>query len=138
MMEEPHILVVENAPLVRHRISHALHAAGFRHVEHAESGTRALVSIEARRPDVIIIGSDLYDTSSLLFALQIRMTGALRMVRLVMVSHRRSHEDIVAAIRCGIDNYVALPFPDDVLADRVRETFDGRDRPPDGGPLMAA
>lgn len=119
MISDPQILVVENAPLVRHKIFYALHGAGFRRIDLAESGTRALALIESVRPDVIIIGSDLHDTSSLLFALQIRMTGALRGLRLIMVSHRRSHNDVIAAIRCGIDNYVALPFPNHVLADRI-------------------
>lgn len=136
MRRDPHILVVENAPLVRHKILYALQSAGFRDVDRAETGTKALAMIEARRPGVVIIGSDLHDTTTLLFALQIRMTRALRGVRLIMVSHRRSHEDIVTAIRCGIDNYVALPFPNDVLADRVMHAV--VHPPDDDPPLMAA
>lgn len=138
MTSDPRILVVENAPLVHHKICHALFGAGFNRVKHADSGTEALAMIEAGRPDVIIIGSDLHDTTSLLFALQIRMTGALRRVRLIMVSHRRSHEDIVAAIRCGIDNYVALPFPNNVLAERVRQLVVPSDGGGDDSPLIAA
>lgn len=139
MRPDPRILVVESAPLVRHRICHALERGGFSDVSVTETGTKAMALIEGHRPDVIVIGSDLHDTSTLLFALQIRMTGALRNVRLIMVSHRRSHDDIVAAIRCGIDNYVALPFPEDELSHRIRALAAASsgdfDRPP---PPMAA
>ena len=117
------ILVVENSPLVRRLIFNTLTRAGITDLILADSGRTALNRLEGEIPQLIIIGTDLSGMSGLQFALKVRMSDRYGHVSMIMVSQRSTYADVFNAVKCGIDNYLVMPFAEEALIDKVRSTL---------------
>ncbi|MEX0747391.1 MAG: response regulator [Rhodothermales bacterium] len=115
------ILVVENSPLIRRLICGTLARAGISNVLQADSGRQALDHLAHEVPGLIIIGLDLSGMSGLQFALRVRMSDDFGHVPMIMISQKSTYADVLQAVKCGIDNYVVMPFPEDLLVSKVRQ-----------------
>ena len=113
------ILVVENSPLVRRLIHKTLTRTGIMELVQADSARAALQRLEREIPDLIIIGTDLSGMSGLQFALKVRMSDRFGHVSMMMVSQRSTYADVYNAVKCGIDNYVVMPFEEEHLVSKV-------------------
>jgi DNA-binding response OmpR family regulator len=117
------ILVVENSPLIRRLICNSLIHSGFSNLFQADSGRMALHQLARRVPDLLIIGLDLSGISGLRFALRVRMSDSFGHVPMIMISQKNTYADVFNALKCGIDNYVVMPFREDLLAAKVRQAL---------------
>ena len=117
------ILVVENSPLIRRLICNSLVHAGMSHPLQADSGRKALEHLSREVPHLIIIGLDLSGMSGYQFALRVRMSDDFGHVPMIMISQKNTYADVFSALKCGIDEYVVMPFPEDLLVSKVRQAL---------------
>jgi two-component system chemotaxis response regulator CheY len=118
------LLIADGSSTVRRTIRNTLTPAGITGFLEAESGRHALAMLNRQPFDVLLIGSRLDDMTGLEFAAQIRALPAYRRTPLLMVSDLRSHEDVLQAVDAGIDHYILIPFPEDLLVDKVRKALE--------------
>lgn len=114
------ILVADDEPdivaLVRGRLARAGHE-----VIEARNGPEALEVIRAQRPDVVLLDWMMPDLTGLDVCEAIRADPAVHDIRVVMLTARAQEDDLTAAYRAGVDDYVIKPFRMTELQSRIAE-----------------
>ncbi|GAA2170851.1 response regulator transcription factor [Actinomadura napierensis] len=111
------ILIVDDEPAVRESLSSSLEFEGYR-VAEAADGAAALQSVEAERPDLVVLDVLMPRMDGLTTCRRLRALGATMPV--LMLTARDMVGDRVTGLDAGADDYLAKPFELDELLARVR------------------
>ena len=91
-------------------------------------GAEALRVVKARRPDLLILDCNMPGLSGVLVLRELRSTPALCDLPVMMLTGRRSAQDVDLAMFAGADAYVKKPFDPDELVFKVEELLAGLKR----------
>jgi len=117
---EPYVLAVDDEEHITELIAMALGFNGFE-VERAGSGRAALDSIDARRPDLVILDVMLPDLDGFEVARRVRQNeGASARLPIIFLTAKDTTADKVEGLRLGSDDYVTKPFSIEELIERVK------------------
>src|SRR5690606_29048860 len=106
---KPLILIVEDEPSLVELLRYNLEKADFE-VQTARDGDEALVAIDERRPDLVLLDWMLPMTSGLEVCRRIRRQPETRDLPIVMLTARGEEADRVRGLESGADDYVTKPF----------------------------
>ena len=113
----PHVLVVDDDPVVRDVLLRYLARDGFT-AEAAEDGEKALEAFAARRPDLVVLDLMLPRIDGLeVFR---RMRAADPASAVLMLTARGRETERVIGLDSGADDYVAKPFSPREIVARVK------------------
>jgi two-component system phosphate regulon response regulator PhoB len=113
------ILIVEDEPAIRELLELNLRHAGFDPVP-ARDVAQARASIEAARPDLVVLDWMLPDQSGIEFARHLRGVPGTRELPILMLTARATESDKLGGFDAGADDYVTKPFSPRELLARVR------------------
>jgi two-component system chemotaxis response regulator CheY len=113
------ILAVDDSPTMRRIIINTLKRAGFSNVIEASDGKDALAKMKIERPNFIITDWNMPEMDGLTFITTIRATDEYKELPILMVTTRSVQEDIVAAMKAGVNNYIVKPFTPDTLKAKI-------------------
>jgi len=116
---KPTILIVEDEPPVVDLLRYNLMRQNFA-VDVARDGEEAIVKIEERTPDVVILDWMLPHLSGLDVCRQIRSRPDTRNLPIIMLTARGEESDKMRGLAQGADDYVTKPFSVGELLARVR------------------
>jgi two-component system KDP operon response regulator KdpE len=125
------ILLVDDEKAIQRAMAPLLRSRGYT-VNTAENGREALASVDADRPDLVILDLGLPDLDGTAVCQQIRERSD---VPIVVLSARGAERDKIAALDQGADDYVTKPFSPEELLARIRVALRrtlGRDEAPQG------
>lgn len=98
---------------------------GFRVLGEAHSGSAALQSVQAQRPDLVLLDIYLPDRSGLEVLREVRaMPGVAPDV--IVITAARDVDTVRAAMHGGVANYLVKPFTYATFADRLTRYAEGR------------
>lgn len=120
-----HVLVVDDEAMVREVVARYLERDGFE-VTQAADGTAAISSLEACRPDLVVLDVMLPGADGLTVLNHIREQGSLPVI---LLTARTDEPDRVAGLEAGADDYVVKPFKPKELVARVRARLRGSEQP---------
>lgn len=123
MTPRPRILVVEDDPLFASMLLEALAGSGYE-TTHAETAAEALAAVSRREYDAALLDVRLPDADDLGLFRALR-EGQPRCSVLIMTGHA-SVEAAVEAMREGASDYLAKPFPTEVLLLKLQRLFRAR------------
>jgi two-component system phosphate regulon response regulator PhoB len=115
----PSILLVDDDATIRGLLAGNLKSAGYR-VQSAGNVPEAKEQLRELRPDLVLLEWVLPGTCGLAFTRQLRGDQRTAEVPIIVVSGRSEEADLVAALECGADDYVAKPFSMRVLLARIK------------------
>ncbi len=115
----PRVLIVEDENALVEVLKYNLEKEGFR-TEIALDGEEALLALEERSPDLVILDWMLPRVSGLEVCRQIRRRKGTRNIPIVMLTARGEEGDRVRGLENGADDYVTKPFSPRELVARVR------------------
>ena len=121
----PHVLVVDDEPIVRDVLTRYLTRAGYQ-VSDAGDGEQALEAISAGHPDVVLLDLMLPGKDGIDVCKEIRAESG---VPIVMLTARSDTVDVVVGLESGADDYVVKPFKPQELIARVRARLRRGDEP---------
>jgi two-component system KDP operon response regulator KdpE len=127
------LLVVDDEPPIRRLLRTSLGAEGFEVIE-ADNAEKALATIEARKPEVVILDLGLPDQDGLDVIRRIRRSGSK--LPIVVLSSRGDERGKVEALELGADDYVTKPFGIAELVARIRTALRHRFQEQGGEPLF--
>ena len=102
----PHVLVVDDEPIVRDVLTRYLTRAGYR-VSDAVDGEQALEAISAGHPDVVLLDLMLPRVNGLDVLRTVRRDSD---VPVIVLSARSSEVERIDGLRQGADDYVVKPY----------------------------
>ncbi len=113
------ILLVEDDHAIRLLITTVLKKAGY-DVTQANDGREALARIAEAPPDLIISDVMMPHLDGFGLLTQLRADPSTRTIPLILLTARRTKDDIVSGLDLGADDYLVKPFDKDELLARVR------------------
>ncbi len=116
---KPYILIVEDEAALLTLLRYNLEKEGFE-VGEAVDGEEALLMVEERRPDLMVLDWMLPTLSGIEVCRQIRRRPNARNLPIVMLTARGEEADRVRGLNSGADDYVVKPFSPVELLARIR------------------
>ncbi len=116
------VLIVDDDPDIQRLVSYNLTQAGFEVVT-AETGRKALESVQKHPPDLIILDLMLPDVDGMEVCRTLRQHENSRRIPIVMLTARGEEIDRVIGFELGADDYVRKPFSPRELVLRVKSIF---------------
>jgi len=129
-MSDPHpiVVLIEDEPQIRRLLRTVLPAQGIELFE-AENGSKGLVEVGTRRPDVVILDLGLPDIGGVEVVKRLREWTE---VPVIILSARTDETDKIAALDAGADDYLTKPFGVGELLARLRVAMRRSARTQDG------
>jgi len=115
----PYILVVEDEDALATLLKYNLDKEGHRVVV-AGDGEEALMMIDERQPDLIVLDWMLPKVSGIEVCRRLRAKPETRNLPVIMLTARGEESDRVRGLDTGADDYIVKPFSMSELAARVR------------------
>jgi two-component system chemotaxis response regulator CheY len=117
------ILVVDDFSATRQVVINTLEQFGFNNIEEVADGYSALVRLKSALFDFVIMDWGISQMSGLDLLKQIRTDPELKHIPVLMVTEDHLQENIVAAIKAGLNDYIIRPFDANIFAEKLEKIF---------------
>ena len=114
------VLVVDDSPTMRRIVVQMLKKIGYSDVVEAGDGREALERLQAEG-DIELVCTDwnMPVMSGLELVQAIRGDESLSSLPILMVTTRNMKDDIITAMRAGVNNYVTKPFDPQTIKEKI-------------------
>jgi two-component system phosphate regulon response regulator PhoB len=119
MQMTPHVLVVEDEDSLATLLQYNLQKEGYE-VALAGDGEEAMLLVEERLPDLVVLDWMLPKVSGIEVCRRLRQRNETRNVPIIMLTARGEETDRVRGLDTGADDYVVKPFSMTELTARIR------------------
>jgi two-component system chemotaxis response regulator CheY len=119
------ILAVDDSPTMRRIIINTLKRAGYEDVVEAEDGKDALTKLEGNKIDFVITDWNMPEMDGLTFVSHLRQSSEYSKMPVLMVTTRSVKDDIVEALKAGVNNYIVKPFTPETLKEKIDQVLEG-------------
>ena len=128
------VLVVDDMVTMRKILKTQLTKLGFTDISEADDGSTAVEAIKkavaAETPfEMIISDWNMPQMSGIELLKAVRNTKELASVLFIMVTAEAEQENIIEAIKNGVNNYIVKPFTPDTLYTKIKTVLDSKGIP---------
>ena len=117
------ILAVDDSPTMRRIIINTLKRAGFPDVIEASDGKDALAKLKVEEINFVITDWNMPEMDGLAFVNALRSSNEYKSMPVLMVTTRSVKDDIVEALKAGVNNYIVKPFTPDTLKEKIEQVL---------------
>lgn len=117
------ILIVDDFATMRRIVRNILKQLGYTNVEDADDGTSALALLKSEKFDFVITDWNMPKMTGLDLLKSIRSDPNLKNIPVLMVTAEALQENIVAAAKAGVNDYVVKPFDAQTLKGKIDKIF---------------
>jgi two-component system, chemotaxis family, chemotaxis protein CheY len=115
------VLVVDDQYSVRQMTRMALEEIGFRHIQEAENGVKAMETASSQPLDLIISDYNMPEMDGLGLLRAVRGHPTVRKVPFILLTGRGDKELVVKAAQSGVNNYLVKPFTAETLREKIEQ-----------------
>jgi len=115
------ILIVDDFATMRKVIRNLLKQGGFENVAEAEDGAAALKVLKSQPFDFVISDWNMPNMSGLELLKAVRADEELKELPFLMVTAEALKDNVVAAVKAGVSNYIVKPFTAEVLNEKIEK-----------------
>ena len=92
----------------------------------AKNGKQAIKAARSsNKPDLILLDIMMPEMDGLTFVTNLREAEDTKTLPVLMVTTRSVKEDIVEAMKAGVNNYIVKPFTPDTLKAKIEQVLNG-------------
>jgi two-component system chemotaxis response regulator CheY len=124
------ILVVDDYNTMIRIIRNLLKQLGFENIDDATDGTAALAKLRSKPYGLVISDWNMSPMTGFDLLREIRSDPALRSTRFIMVTAESKTDNVIAAKKAGVDNYIVKPFNAQTLQHKIHAVFPDGPTPP--------
>jgi two-component system, chemotaxis family, chemotaxis protein CheY len=117
------VLVVDDYSTMVRIIRNLLRQLGFADVDDARDGAAALEKMHARRYGLVISDWNMEPMTGYDLLCQVRSDPSLGDVPFIMVTAESKTENVIAAKKAGVNNYIVKPFNAQTLKSKIEAVF---------------
>ncbi|WP_022669911.1 response regulator [Hippea alviniae] len=122
------IITIDDSSTMRRIIKNTLKRIGYGdEILEAENGKEALEILENNPVDLIITDWNMPVMDGLTFVKKIRSDSKYDDVPIIMVTTEAAKEDIITALKAGVNNYIVKPFTPQVLKEKIEQVLGLKD-----------
>lgn len=117
------ILAVDDSPTMRRIIVNTLKRAGYDDVTEASDGKDALAKMKVEQFNFVITDWNMPEMDGLTFVSQVRSLEEFKDLPILMVTTRSVKDDIIEAMKAGVNNYIVKPFTPETLGEKIGQVL---------------
>ena len=121
---EQSIITVDDSSTMRRIIKNTLQKLGFETILEAGNGVEALEDKYKNKVDMIVTDWNMPEMDGLTFVKAVRAKDEYKDLPILMITTEAAKEDILTALRSGVNNYVVKPFTPETLQEKVFKLLD--------------
>jgi two-component system chemotaxis response regulator CheY len=117
------VLVVDDFATMRKIVRNVLKQIGFDNILEAEDGQLALQVLKNEDIGLVVTDWNMPNMTGLELLEKIRGNPKTAKLPVLMVTAEGLKENVVAAAKAGVNNYVVKPFTADILQEKLEQIF---------------
>ncbi len=121
--ESKTILFVEDSPTMRRIIANSLRQVGFEEIIEAENGVDALEKVEGRAIDLVVTDWNMPEMNGAELVKTLREMPPYAEVPIIMITTRGMKDDVMTAMKLGVNGYIVKPFTPEVLQEKLKSVI---------------
>ena len=121
------VLVVDDYNTMIRIIRNLLKQLGFENVDEASDGTIALERMREKKYGLIISDWNMEPMTGYELLRHVRADENLRQTLFIMVTAESKTENVIAAKKAGVNDYIVKPFNAQTLKSKIEAVFPDRD-----------
>ena len=118
------ILIVDDFATMRKVIRNLLKQSGYENIVEAEDGVNALKVLQSQKIDFIVSDWNMPNMSGLELLKAVRADEELKALPFLMVTAEALQENVVAAVKAGVSNYIVKPFTSETLDVKIKKIME--------------
>ena len=123
------VLVVDDYSTMIRIIRNLLKQLGFEHVDDANDGSAALAKLRERKYGLVISDWNMEPMTGYSLLKEMRSDPDLSQTPFIMVTAESKTENVIAAKKAGVSNYIVKPFNAQTLKSKIDAVFGIVDAP---------
>ncbi len=117
------ILVVDDMSTMRRVIKSILNQLGYSNIDEAENGKDALSKLSSSHYDFVLTDWNMPEMDGLELVKAIRQDPNLKDLPILMVTAEAKKENVLEALKAGVNNYIVKPFTAEILKEKIEKIF---------------
>lgn len=117
------VLVVDDFATMRKIVRNILKQIGFDNLIEAEDGQAALQVLKNETVGLVVTDWNMPNMNGLELLEKIRTDPKTAHLPVLMVTAEGLKENVVAAVKAGVNNYVVKPFTAEILQEKIEQIF---------------
>jgi two-component system chemotaxis response regulator CheY len=117
------ILVVDDYNTMVRIIRNLLKQLGFQNIDDASDGTAALTKLRAKKYGLVISDWNMEPMTGFDLLKEVRADPVLGKTPFIMITAESKTENVIAAKKAGVDNYIVKPFNAQTLQHKIAAVF---------------
>jgi two-component system chemotaxis response regulator CheY len=113
------ILIVDDFATMRKVIRNLLKQLGYENIVEAEDGVAALRILRSQKIDLVISDWNMPNMTGLELLKEVRADEELKATPFLMVTAEALQDNVIAAVKAGVNNYIVKPFTAEVLNEKI-------------------
>jgi two-component system, chemotaxis family, chemotaxis protein CheY len=118
------ILIVDDFNTMRKVVRNLLKQVGYEDIVEAEDGVMALKALKSQKIDVVVSDWNMPNMSGLELLKAVRNDPELAKTPFLMVTAEALQDNVVAAVKAGVNNYIVKPFTAEVLNEKIKKIME--------------
>jgi two-component system chemotaxis response regulator CheY len=123
------VLVVDDYGTMIRIIRNLLRQLGFEHIDDATDGSMALTKMRERKYGLVISDWNMEPMTGFDLLQEVRSDPGLSTTPFIMVTAESKTENVIAAKKAGVSNYIVKPFNAQTLKTKIDAVFPDEPKP---------
>ena len=123
MDKSVNVLIVDDYKTMLRIIRNLLKQIDINNVEEATDGAEALAKLRAGSFGLVISDWNMLPMSGLQLLQEVRADARLKSLPFIMITAESKAENVVAAKRAGVSNYIVKPFNAETLREKIAKVL---------------
>lgn len=117
------ILIVDDYATMLRILRNLLKQLGFENVHEASDGQAALKQFETNKYDLVISDWNMEPMTGFDLLRAVRSNPETAATKFIMITAESATENVIAAKRAGVNNYIIKPFTSEILQGKIETVF---------------
>jgi len=117
------VLVVDDFATMRRIVKNILKQIGFTNIIEAEDGRSALKMLQSDKFDLIMCDWNMPEMPGIELLGKVRADEQLKGIPFVMVTAEAQKENIIEAVKAGVNSYIVKPFTAEIVEQKLKKLF---------------
>jgi two-component system chemotaxis response regulator CheY len=117
------VLIVDDYNTMVRIIRNLLKQLGFEHIDDANDGSQALAKMRERKYGLVISDWNMEPMTGYDLLQEVRSDPSLSATPFIMVTAESKTENVIAAKKAGVSNYIVKPFNAQTLKSKIDAVF---------------
>ena len=121
-MDVKKVLFVDDSPTMRRIMVNSLNKIGFTDLIEAENGEDALEKID-EDVELILADWNMPEMNGKEMVTELKARDEYKNIPIIMVTTRGTKEDVVTAVKIGVNGYIVKPFTPETLKSKIKKVL---------------